>query len=88
MLIVEDGSACSEEIDFVELRCATVPAYAGMTLVEKAYAGMILDQQPSATVIQKVAKLPSVNNCGVSHTANGEIGSLQSPSSATLRFTV
>ena len=31
MLIVEDGSACSEEIDFVELRCATVPAYAGMT---------------------------------------------------------
>ena len=40
MLIVEDGSACSEEIDFVELRCATVPAFAGMTLVEKAYAGM------------------------------------------------
>ena len=36
MLIVEDGSACSEEIDFVELRCATVLAYAGMTSVEES----------------------------------------------------
>ena len=34
------SSAYSEEIDSVELRCATVPAYAGMTLVEKVYAGM------------------------------------------------
>ena len=62
MLIVEDGSACSGEIDFVELRCATVPAFAEMTL----------GQLPSATVVPDVAKHPSVNNCGVSHTANGE----------------
>ena len=39
MLIVEDGSAYSEEIDFVELRCAMVPAYAGMTTLRRASLG-------------------------------------------------
>ena len=33
---------------------------------------MIFDQPLSAAVVQKVAKLPSVNTRGVSHTANGE----------------
>ena len=54
------------------MQCVGDPGLRRDDRVEKSYAWMILDQPHSATVVPDVAKLPSVNTRGVSHTANGE----------------